>query len=147
MIDKSMVDVIADIKKEENLKSDSEKALYHKNCGETLIEALKIKYELDIDDKVFKMLAPYGFGIQTGNTCGAFAGGLAAIGLMFTEDKPSTNEKMKEIVKKWVEVYTEKFGSINCSYIRPRYMDPVRGCLKVMEEAGTLFEGFIKDYI
>ena len=98
MIDKSMFDVIADIKKEEYSKPDNEKALYHKNCGETLIEALKIKYELDIDDKVFKMLAPYGFGIQIGNTCGAFAGGVAAIGLMFTEDKPSTRDTRKEIV-------------------------------------------------
>lgn len=147
MIEKCVVDIIADIKKEEHSKIDEEKPLYHKNCGETLIEALSVKYEIDIDTKAFKMLAPYGFGLNSGKTCGAFAGGVAAIGLMFTEDKPSTNDKMKEIVKKWVEVYTKKFGSIDCEYIRPRHKDPIRGCLKVQEEAGKLFEEFIKEYI
>jgi len=147
MIEKSMIDIIADIKVEENSKAEEEKIYYHKNCGETLIEALKIKYELDIDENIYKMLAPYGFGLQTGNTCGAFAGGIAAIGLMFTEDKPSINDKMKEIVKSWVETYIEKFGSINCSDVRPNHMDPKRGCLKVMEEAGTLFEEFIIKYL
>ncbi len=147
MIEKSVVDIIADIKKEEFSKKDDEKPLYHKNCGETLIEALTIKYEIDIDAKAFKMLAPYGFGLGRGKTCGAFAGGVAAIGLMFTLDKPSTNDNMKEIVKKWVDVYTKRFGSIDCEYIRPRHKDPIRGCLKVQEEAGELFENFIREYI
>ena len=147
MIDKDIVNIIDEIRNESELKPENEKQLYHKNCGETVMEALKIKYELNIDDNAIKMLAPYGFGLQRGKTCGAFASGVAAIGMMFTEDKPSTNQKMKEIVGKWVDVYIKKFGSINCDYIRPNHMDPVKGCLKVQEEAGALFEDFIKDYI
>lgn len=147
MIDKNITDIVDDIRKESDEKSEDERDLYHKNCGETLIEALKIKYELDIGSKEFKMLAPYGFGLQRGKTCGAFAGCIAVIGLMFAEDKPSTNDKMKEITGKWVDLYTERFGSINCEYVRSNHMDPKRGCINVQEEAGELFVDFIKEYL
>ena len=66
MIDKDIVNIIDEIRNESELKPENEKQLYHKNCGETVMEALKIKYELNIVDNAIKMLAPYGFGLQRG---------------------------------------------------------------------------------
>lgn len=147
MIEKDILEIIADIKKEEQSKPDDEKYLYHKNCGETLIETLNIKYELGIDKKAYRMLAPYGFGLCSGRTCGAFAGCVAAIGVMFAYDKPCDNKKMKEVTEKWVSTYVDTFGSIDCSYLRKRYRDPKKGCLAFMEQTAQLFEKFIEEYI
>ena len=67
MIDKDIVNIIDEIRNESELKPENEKQLYHKNCGETVMEALKIKYELNIDDNAIKMLAPYGWAPKRKN--------------------------------------------------------------------------------
>lgn len=145
MREESIVKIIQEMREEQYSYPEEQQHLYHKNCGETLIEACIKKYEIDIDERVYKTCAPYGFGCGVGKGCGCFAGTIATIGLLFTLDKPSDNIRMKEITKHWANTFLDHFKSIDCEYIRSHKKGD--SCLPVQEEAAKLFEDFMKQYI
>lgn len=125
-------------------KYGDKKALYHYNCAETLLNSCNDYYKLGLDEKMLKIMVPFGGGFYSERTCGAFTGGVAALGAMFAEDKPSSNVKLKEMTKKWVEVFEKEFGSLECKDIKPIHRDEVKGCGPVMERAAELFESIIE---
>ncbi len=123
-----------------------DKALYHYNCAETLLNSSNDYYNLGIDPKFLKAIVPFGGGFYSERTCGALTGSIAAIGLLFAEDKPTSNDSLKEITKKWVEMFQEEFGSIECKEIKPLHRDEVKGCGPVMARTAQLLEELIKEY-
>ena len=131
--------------KSEN-KYGNKKALYHYNCAETLLYSSNDYFELGLDSKTLKMIVPFGGGFYSESTCGALTGGVAAIGAIFAEDKPTNNEKLKEVTKKWVEVFEKEFGSLDCKDIKPIHRDEVKGCEPVMVRAAELLESVISEY-
>lgn len=124
--------------------SEDKRPFYHKNCAEILLIAANEKYELNLDDRFIKAVCPFGGGMQVEKTCGALIGSIAAIGLLYTEDKPSTNDKMKELTKKYIEEFEKKFGSINCSCIKEKHRDEVLGCNPVKLGAAEIFEQVVE---
>lgn len=122
-----------------------EKDLYHHNCAETLLLAANQKYNLGLDRKTIKAITPFGGGINCERTCGALSGSIAAIGVMFTEDKPTLNTEMKEITKKFLEIFEEEFGSIECSYIKKHHRSETEGCAPVEIRTGEFLEKLVND--
>lgn len=127
-------------------KYGNQKSLYHYNCAETLLNSSNDYYKLDLDSKMFKLMVPFGGGFFSERTCGAFTGGVAALGAIFAEDKPTDNEKLKEITKKWVQAFEKEFGSLDCKDIKPIHRDEVKGCGPVMVRAAELLEEIINEY-
>ena len=128
-------------------KYGNKKKLYHYNCAEILLNASNDYYKLGIDPKFLKAIVPFGGGFYSEKTCGALTGGIAALGLLFAEEKPTNNEKLKEITKKWVEVFEKEFSSLDCKEIKPLHRDEIRGCAPVMTRSAELLEGVIKEYL
>ena len=122
-----------------------QKALYHFNCAEVLLYSCNDYYELGLDQKALRAIVPFGGGFYSERTCGALTGGVAVLGVMFTEDKPTNNEKLKEMTKKWVNVFEEEFGNLNCKDIKPIHRDEVKGCGPVIARAAELFEALINE--
>ena len=117
--------------------------LYHCNCAEALLMAANAKYDLGLDQRFYKAVCPYGAGLQSGKTCGALLGCLAAIGTMYAEDKPTDNEKMKELTMAYVASFIEYFGSQNCEVIKPVHQDENGSCTPVKTKAGELLEALL----
>ena len=130
---------------ERELKYGQDKELYHLNCAEVLLIAANEKYKLDLDNKTLKAIAPFGGGIGCEKICGALSGSVAAIGVLFTEDKPTTNTVMKEKRKKLVQAFEDAFGSIECAYIKKHHRDEVFGCKFVEIKAGEILQEIIED--
>jgi len=141
---KKIVDVL---NKEELLYTEDERPLYHKNCAEILLLSANEKYELGLDNRFIKAVCPFGGGLQSEKTCGALLGALSAIGIMYAEDRPCTNEKMKDLTKKLVEEFEKKFGAIDCKYIKEHYRSETEGCGPVKIGAAEIFEGIIKEQV
>lgn len=127
-------------------KYGDQKALYHYNCAETLLNSSNDYYKLGLDSKMLKLIVPFGGGFFSERTCGAFTGGLAVLGVIFAEDKPTDNEKLKEVTKKWVQAFEKEFGSLDCKDIKPKHRDEVKGCRPVMVGAAELLEAIINEY-
>ncbi len=98
------------------------------------------EYKLGLDERFIKAVCPFGGGIQSEKTCGALLGAIAALGIMYTEEKPSTNDKMKEITKKLVEEFEKEFGSLDCAYIKAHHRSETEGCNPVKLRTAEVFE-------
>ncbi len=135
-----MKEIVDKINKQELSYSVEERPKYHINCAETLLMAANEEYKLGLDERFIKAVCPFGGGIQSEKTCGALLGAIAALGIMYTEEKPSTNDKMKEITKKLVEEFEKEFGSLDCAYIKANHRSETEGCNPVKLRTAEVFE-------
>lgn len=140
-----MKEIVRALNGEELLHNVEERPLYHKNCAEILLLAANEKYNLGIDDKFVKAVCPFGGGIQSEKTCGALLGAVATLGIMYAEDRPCTNDKLKYITKRFVEEFEKEFGSIDCKSIKEHHRSETEGCNPVKIRAAEVLERVIKE--
>lgn len=127
-------------------KYGDQKALYHYNCAEVLLNSCNDYFNLGLDYRTLKAIVPFGAGFYSERSCGALTGGLAAIGILFSEDKPTSNDKLKEITKKWVKAFEEEFGDLECKDIKAVHRHPEKGCGLVVARAAELLQAIIEEY-
>lgn len=135
-----MKEIVDRLNKIELLYPEEERPKYHMNCAEILLMAANEEYKLGLDDRFIKAVCPFGGGIQSEKTCGALLGAIAALGVMYTEERPTTNDKMKEITKKYLEEFEKEFGSLDCAYIKAHHRSETEGCNPVKLRAAEVFE-------
>jgi len=141
-----MKEIVRALNQEELLHSLEERPLYHKNCAEILLLGANEKYNLGIDDKFVKAVCPFGAGLHSEKTCGALLGAAAALGIMYAEDRPCTNDNMKNLTKKFVEEFEKEFGAIDCKSIKEHHRSDTEGCNPVKIRTAEVFEKVIKDH-
>ncbi|MFZ7133711.1 MAG: C-GCAxxG-C-C family protein [Eubacteriales bacterium] len=122
------------------LQYGEERALYHYNCAETMLYACNDYYNLKIDPKTLKGIIPFGSGFCCEKTCGILSAGIFVLGLMYSEEKPSLNEKVKEATKKWVIAFEKEFGDLNCDKIKEKHRHEIEKCIPVSLRAAEIFE-------
>lgn len=140
-----MINKVKKLNEEELIHPVEERPLYHKNCAEILLLAANEKYNLKLDDRFIKAVCPFGGGLHSESTCGALLGAVTAIGIMYTEDKPSENLKMKDLTKKLVEEFNKEFGSLDCKFIKEHHRSETEGCNPVKIRAAQVFERVINE--
>lgn len=139
-----MKEIVDRLNKIELSYPDEERPKFHVNCAEILLMAANEEYKLGLDDRFIKAVCPFGGGIQSEKTCGALLGAIAALGVMYTEDRPTTNEKMKELTKKYLEEFEKEFGSLDCANIKAHHRSETEGCNPVKIRAAEVFERVVK---
>lgn len=117
-----------------------EQPQYHMNCAEVLLRSANEKYDLNLPPESFRMLQGFGAGFYSEKTCGAFSGSLAALGALYTEERPSDQAKMTRAAKLLVEEFEKEFGSLDCDYIKKHHRDEVAACNPVKLRAGQVFD-------
>lgn len=132
------------IKLEENYGENS--AYYHYNCAEVMLNASNDYYDLGLDNKSLRMIVPFGGGMYTENDCGMLTGGVAVLGVMLTEEKPSNNLKLKEATSFWVNEFEKEFKGLNCRFIKDRNLAENQGCSKLILKAADILEEVIGKY-
>lgn len=140
-----MKEIVDRINKLELAYPEEERPLYHINCAESLLMAANEEYKLGLDDRFIKAICPFGGGIQSEKTCGALLGAVAALGVMYAEERPTTNEKMKEMTQKLVEEFEKEFGALDCATIKAHHRSETEGCSPVRIRAAEVFERVMND--
>ena len=119
---------------------------YHYNCAETMLNAANDYYELNLSNKTLNMILPFGSGRVQG-VCGMLTGGASVLGVIFTEDKPSYNDKVKEITDAWVNEFMEEFKYIDCKVIKSTNgLTEDEPCTYLIFRACDMLEGIIDKY-
>lgn len=127
-------------------KYGEDKNLYHYNCAEVILNACNDYYKLEADPKLLKSIVPFGGGMYSEITCGALTGGVAAIGLMFAEEKPTTNDKLKSITQKWILEFETQFANLNCDKLKEDHREAETGCENLILQSADLLESIINTY-
>ena len=128
------------------LQYGDQRELYHYNCAQAILYGANDYYNLNLDSKALKLITAFGAGMCTGNTCGMLSGGVAVIGLLFAEDMPTRNLKMKEVTGYWIEQFEQEFQNINCSHIKAINVKENEGCRNLILRAADLLERIIEKY-
>ena len=140
-----MEQYIRAIIEKEGAMTEEDQALYHTNCAENIFRSANEQYHLNLDEAFFRAICPFGAGMQTENTCGALLASLASLGLLFGEDKPTYNKKMKAVVIEYVRRFEEMFGSLQCARIKEKHRDENDTCTPVKVKAGILLEQVVRE--
>lgn len=135
-----MKEIVDKINKQELAYPEDERHLYHINCAEALLMAANEEFKLGLDERFIKAVCPFGGGIQSEKTCGALLGSVSALGVMYAEDRPTSNDKMKEMTKKLVEEFEKEFGALDCATIKVHHRSEIEGCSPVRIRAAEVFE-------
>src|SRR5512136_1247055 len=113
---------------------------------------------MDIHSEVIPRIAT-GFcsGVaRTGGTCGAVSGGVMAIGLLLGRDKPGDDREVcYEVVRRFLDVFTTRFGSISCPELTGVHLGTAEGLaefkrkdqIRLCEEYIAQVPGMVMDLI
>lgn len=116
------------------------------NCAETILRAGNEYYQLGLHDRDMIMVAAYGAGIQTGNTCGAVLGAASILSMKYVEAKAHESEDIKPVVLNLMRKFNEKYQSTLCKDIKPQSFAPEYRCQKTVEVACDILEEVIAEY-
>jgi C_GCAxxG_C_C family probable redox protein len=105
-----------------DIKALREKAEeYYRNgdfyCSEAIVKVIKDEFDLQIGDEIIAAASGFPLGIGgTGCCCGAVAGGVMAIGMIFgrTQAKDEKVSKAMELSKELIEIFNDNHNSICC---------------------------------
>lgn len=116
------------------------------NCAETIIRAGNEYYDLGLHDKDMIMVAAYGAGIQSGNTCGAVLAGAAILSMKYVEARAHESEDIRPVVVSMIRKFNATYSSTLCKDIKPQSFKPEYRCLKTIETACDIIEQVIDEY-
>lgn len=125
-------------------KDRIEPELFHMNCAEVLLRSANDVYDFKLGEEVYQMMQGFGGGFYVGKTCGAFSGALAALGLIYGKQRPTTQAEAKKAAQFLVDEFESVFGSLNCDYIKEHFRDPQSGCGPVKLRAAQAMKRVIK---
>lgn len=68
------------------------------------------------------------------------------IGVLFAEDMPSENLKLKQITHYWVEQFQHEFKDINCSFIKANKPIIEKNCNSLILKGANILEAVIEKF-
>ncbi len=133
-----------------NMKSIVDKyrnrELYDLSCSETIVYVFNEKYELGLEGNALKAFAPFSGGMYIEDKCGAMTGGLAVIGMLFTNNVAHDSKHIKPLTQGFIKEFEEAFASLNCDKIKETHRTETEGCNPVIYMTVDLLESFINKH-
>lgn len=116
------------------------------NCAESVLRAGNEYYDLGLHDRDMIVVAAYGGGIQSGNTCGAVLAGAGILSMKYVEQKSHDSKDIKPVVLKLIQQFNKTYGSVLCKDIKLQSFKPEYRCQRTVETACDILEAVIADY-
>ena len=116
------------------------------NCAETIIHAANEYYGLGLHDRDMIMLAGYGAGMQTANTCGALLSTISVLALKFVEARAHESRDLQPVTFLLTKKFKEAFSSTLCKDIRPQCFQKEIRCQKTVHMACDILEEVLAEY-
>lgn len=116
------------------------------NCAETIIRAGNEYYHLNLHEEDMKLVAGFGAGMQTGNTCGTLLSAISILSMKYVEKRAHESADIKPITCLLTKKFNEKFESTLCKDIKAKYFDKEVRCLHTVVTACDILEETIAEY-
>ena len=116
------------------------------NCAESVLRAGNEYYDLGLHDRDMIVVAAYGGGIQSGNTCGAVLAGAGILSMKYVEQKSHDSKDIRPVVMKLIQQFNRTYDSVLCKDIKPQSFKPEYRCQRTVETACDILEAVIADY-
>lgn len=115
------------------------------SCSEIMLLSANEAYNLNLQKETVKAMAAFGGGMGVEGVCGAISGSLAALGVMFVNERAHESSKIKSISKEFFDLFQKKLGTNNCKELKSRYRNEEFGCRDILYAAGGALEEIINN--
>lgn len=116
------------------------------NCAETILHAANDYYDLGLHEKDMILVAGFGAGMQTGNTCGALLASISVLSMKYVEAKAHESADIRDVALMLTRKFKEKFGSTLCREIKPNFFSPEVRCKNTVDGACDILEEVFAEY-
>jgi C_GCAxxG_C_C family probable redox protein len=117
------------------------------NCSETIIHAGNEYYQLGLHEEDMKMLAGFGSGMYSGDTCGTLIGSVAVLSKLLIKTKAHDQlEELRPVISAMVRRFREAAGATDCAHVRRAHYQKEIRCLNTCLIAARVLEETVNDY-
>lgn len=117
---------------------------YDLNCAECMLMAANEEYDLKLQKETIKSMSAFGGGMGVGGVCGAVTGSIAALGIMFTEERGHKSPHVKIMTGDFINKFKNSLKEIDCIPLKETYFKNTDDrCIKMMEVAADTLEQVI----
>ena len=113
------------------------------NCAQSVLRALGEYTKLD-ENTALAVACGFGGGVSCGEICGAAAGAIMALGLVFLQNNPqdaSVRARVRKLSSDFNKQFRENFGCIRCLDLKRNG----QSCAALIEYAAEAAEKMIKE--
>ena len=130
------------------LKDVAEKYYFSQNynCAETIIRAANEYYSLGITDRDMIMVAGFGAGMQTADTCGCLLSAISVLSLKYVEQRAHESADIQSVVFLLTKKFRERYGSTLCREIKPKFFRKEYRCRDTVFLACDILEETLAEY-
>jgi C_GCAxxG_C_C family probable redox protein len=120
------------------------------HCAEVIYKTTLEIFSEEPDPGMVRIASGFGGGIagSTEELCGAFTGGVIAIGHFLGRKEPGDDLRdCGAITKKFKEIFEKEFGTLNCKTILKGFdkQENAIGCVKLTATATVLLANLLKE--
>ncbi|AYE34654.1 C-GCAxxG-C-C family (seleno)protein [Clostridium septicum] len=120
---------------------------YDLNCAECILKAANECYDLNLSNQTIKAMAAFGGGMAIESVCGGATGAIAAIGIMFTEERGHKSPHVKIMTSEFMNMFKDNLGTLNCDELKLKYRENEDDrCLYMMLVAAKTLEQVVEKY-
>lgn len=87
------------------------------NCAESIVKACNEELGTNLP---VRAATAFGGGLSCGDMCGACAGGVLALGMLYGRDDPAHGNKAGAPARKFMHMVKEKYGCMECRDLKKR---------------------------
>lgn len=117
------------------------------NCAESILYSANEEYGLGLGHETLKLSAGFGGGMAVGSMCGALSAGVMVLGKLFVKDRAHESDRIKTLVKDFLETFRDKMGDWDCKPLKDNYYEEKeagnRRCYKVVYAAAEALDGIV----
>lgn len=122
-----------------------DKTKYDYSCSETMVAAADKAFNLQLPPQVLRVMAPFSGGLLTEDVCGILTGGLAVIGLLYTNHVAHDSEQMMEISRAYIAAFKNSFATAQCLDLKVVYRDEATGCTDLILKGAEVLQEILND--
>lgn len=137
-------------------KKELNKIVYHNfetgfHCAEVVAKTVLELYSNKPHNDIIRAASGFGGGIAgtTEELCGAFTGGVIALGYFFGRKNPGEEmSKTGMLIKEFKKKFYDDFGSLSCSEILNTFSEEEgqMGCVRVTAGATVMVSNMLKEF-
>lgn len=135
---KGSIDMLKEI-----MKKYRDKSKYDLSCSESMIYSANEAYDLNLDEKTLRAMAPFSGGMWIEDVCGCISGSLAVLGILFTNNIAHQSDHLKELTHEFLDKFQQKLGSRNCAKLKSVYRTEEEGCNCIMFASAEILDEII----
>ncbi len=113
------------------------------NCAETMLHAGNEAFGLGLSPEALQVAAGFGGGLGVAHLCGAAAGAMMLLGVLFADGRGHTSPKLGAVREEFVRRFTERFGKLDCAYVKEHHRSPVAGCQPIVAGAAEIVQEIV----